>query len=376
VCKHARSRKRCRCFGNEPGAGKRGGIVTPVTPRRVVQWATGATGTPALRGVIDTDGLDLVGVRVYDAAKVGLDAGELAGRPPTGVRATDRLEDVLDLAPDVVLFTAAVERHPDSCVTDVVTLLGSGVDVIATGSSFIDPGAFDPGLAVRLAEATRRGGSTFLGVGLFPGFWGEAMAPVLSRLSASCPRVTVRESLSYAEYPSTALLFDVMGYGHPQDSRTPTLSDPQRAGRAFASTLTLLAKALGLRIEVITPFRETATTDRDLLLPAGTVAAGTVAAMTLGARADCGAHELVVEHVTWVDPAAAPDWSRRQGYEIEFDGVPTMRCTLELGTAGEVHSEMGCVATAMHAVHAIPVVCDAPPGVLDLADVHFTGGLR
>lgn len=347
-----------------------------MSSRRVVQWATGATGTQALHAVLDATDLELVGVRVYGTAKVGVDAGELAGRPHTGVLATDRLDAVLDLSPDVVLYTSPVERRPESCVDDVVALLASGVDVIATGSSFIDPGAHDPALAVRLAEATRRGGSTFLGVGLFPGFWGEAVAPLLSRLSAACPRIVVREALSYAEYPSAAMLFDVMGYGHPADSRIPVLSDPQRAGRAFASTLTLLAKALGLRIDTIEAFRDTATTERDLELPAGTVKAGTVAAMRLGARADCGAHRLVVEHVTWVDPAAAPDWSQRQGYEIEFDGIPTMRCTLELGTAGEVHSEMGCIATAAHAVHAIPVVCEAPPGVLDLADVHFTGGLH
>jgi hypothetical protein len=37
---------------------------------------------------------------------------------------------------------------------------------------------------------------------------------------------------------------------------------------------------------------------------------------------------------------------------------------------------MGCLATAMHAVHAIPSVRAASPGVLDLADVTtFVGRL-
>ena len=34
---------------------------------------------------------------------------------------------------------------------------------------------------------------------------------------------------------------------------------------------------------------------------------------------------------------------------------------------------MGCLATAMHAVHAIPTVLAAPAGVLDLADLSFIG---
>ena len=41
------------------------------------------------------------------------------------------------------------------------------------------------------------------------------------------------------------------------------------------------------------------------------------------------------------------------------------------------HTAMGCLATAMHAVHAIPVVRGAPAGILDLADVPgFVGGHR
>jgi hypothetical protein len=65
---------------------------------------------------------------------------------------------------------------------------------------------------------------------------------------------------------------------------------------------------------------------------------------------------------------------RAEGYEIEFDGAPTLRCNLVLGIKGEDHTHMGCLATAMHAVHAIPVVHAAPPGVLDLAELtDFTG---
>ena len=62
---------------------------------RVVQWATGSMGRTALRRVIDHPDLELAGVYVYDARKVGVDAGEIARRPATGVRATNRIEDIL-----------------------------------------------------------------------------------------------------------------------------------------------------------------------------------------------------------------------------------------------------------------------------------------
>ena len=153
------------------------------------------------------------------------------------------------------------------------------------------------------------------------------------------------------------------------------MSDPARAGGAFVATASVLARALGLKIAAVEPFRETAVTPSGLNIAAGEIAAGTVAAMRLGVRADCGPVTIVVEHVTWLDNKVAPEWSAREGYEIEFDGAPTLRCNLVLGTTGEDRTEMGCLATAMHAVHAIEFVAAARPGVVDLAETaSITGG--
>jgi hypothetical protein len=344
---------------------------------KVVQWATGTTGRLALGAVIDASDLELVGVRVYDPEKAGKDAGELAGRPPTGIRATDRRDPILSLDADVVLYMGRVEIDPEGCFADVVELLASGRDVIATGSSFIDPRAFDAARAQDMEKACLAGSSTFLGIGLFPGFWGESIAPVLARLSFRCGRITVRESLSYAGYASRELMFDMMGYGQPPESDSALLGDPDRARGPFVCTATVLAKALGLEVRSTEGFRETAIAGRELRVAAGTIPAGTVGAIKLGVRADCGPVEIVVEHVTWMGPDVAPEWSRSEGYEIELDGAPTLRCSLVLGTQGEDHTDMGCLATAMHAVHAIPIVRAAPPGVLDLADLTaFSGRMR
>jgi hypothetical protein len=212
-------------------------------------------------------------------------------------------------------------------------------------------------------------------VGLFPGFWGEAIAPLLSRLSFQCGRITVREALSYAGYASREMMFDVMGYGRPTDWRGPLDAASDRPS-PFACTAAIVAKALGLKVASIEPFRTTAVTEVALRVAAGEIPAGTVGAQKIGVLADCGRITIVVEHVTWMDPNVAPEWSQREGYEIEFDGAPTLRCNLLLGTKGEDHTDMGCLATAMHAVHAIPRVRAAPPGLLDLADVPpFVGSL-
>ncbi len=59
---------------------------------RVIQWATGVVGQAALRHFIENPAFELAGVLVYNPDKVGKDAGELVGLPPTGVIATDDVE--------------------------------------------------------------------------------------------------------------------------------------------------------------------------------------------------------------------------------------------------------------------------------------------
>ncbi len=55
------------------------------TPLRVAVWGTGGVGALAVGAVARRPDLELVAVRVHDPAKVGVDAGPLAGLGPLGV---------------------------------------------------------------------------------------------------------------------------------------------------------------------------------------------------------------------------------------------------------------------------------------------------
>jgi len=55
-------------------------------------------------------------------------------------------------------------------------------------------------------------------------------------------------------------------------------------------------------------------------------------------------------------------------------GSPSFRCEIEpVGEDGD-HNTAGILGTAMRVLNAIPVVCDAPPGVVSILDLPlFTG---
>lgn len=106
---------------------------------RVIQWATGVTGMLSLRHVIGRADLELVGVRVYDPAKVGVDAGTLCGAGEVGLHTTADRDEIISTSADVVLYMGKVETDTPGCFADVCELLASGKNVVATGSRFIHP---------------------------------------------------------------------------------------------------------------------------------------------------------------------------------------------------------------------------------------------
>ena len=171
---------------------------------RVVQWATGNIGTRALREVIRHPDLELVGVLVYDPAKVGVDAGALCGADPVGIVATDDRVSMRAIDADAVLYMPRVLD-----VDDVVALLASGKNVVTTRGELFGSGErLDAESRARVTDACRRGDASIFATGSSPGFITDALPLALhlapaaratrsrSRSSPTCRGATRRSCCS------------------------------------------------------------------------------------------------------------------------------------------------------------------------------------
>src|SRR5438046_9087382 len=128
---------------------------------RVVLWTTGHVATFAGRAILDHPEMELVGAFAWSAAKVGRDVGELIGRPPLGVVATDDVDALLALKPDVVGYYPILD--PPSIPQHVDTLcrfLEAGVNVLSTANLLTGHWW---GAQARLEAASTRGGASMLG---------------------------------------------------------------------------------------------------------------------------------------------------------------------------------------------------------------------
>ena len=337
---------------------------------RVVQWATGATGRHALAAMVDHPDLDVVGVLVYSDDKAGRDAGDLCGIDPIGVITTKDRDEIRALDADCVVYMPQGEMNPMRAIDDICSLLSSGKNVVSTAlTALIYPASLGAGVVDRIEQACAEGGTTFHATGIEPGWASEVLPLTMSGLFRSVDSLCVQELLDYSTYPSRDMLVDIMGFGLSADADVLG-ADPTILGGTFRAPLMLLAEGLGATIEDFTYDRQVALAERAFDVAAARIEPGTVAAMRFSATAVVdGRPALTVEHITRLAPDVAPDWPSGRGWKVTVEGVPSMVLEAKVAVHGEDENDQGCLGTAMHAVHAVVPVCDAPPGIATFLDL-------
>jgi hypothetical protein len=343
---------------------------------RVIQWGTGNVGSFALRAILGHPELELAGVCVHGAGKVGVDAGELCGAAPVGVRATNDIAAILALDADCVCYTATADLRPFEAIEDICSILASGKNVVSSSVvPLVHPKSFLPEYRRRLDDSCRSGGVSFFTSGIDPGFANDLLPLVLSGLAERWDEIRILEIINYATYAQPQVLFETMGFGQPLDA-TPLLLSPGVLDFAWGGTIRLLAEGLGVDLEEVRSLHERRPAVRPLVVCGRTVEPGTMAALRFEVQGIvAGRPALVVEHVTRLDDDLAPEWPRGHGsYRVVIRGTPAIRCELEFEDERGDHAVGGVILTATRIVNAIPAVCAAPPGLLSALDLPLITG--
>jgi len=323
-------------------------------------------GRTALRRIIDHPDLELVGVYVYDQNKVGRDAGELARRPDTGVRATNRIEDVIALRPDVVIHTPRLSEPYEFQNLQVIRLLEAGINVIST-AGFHYPSGHSAAYAGPLRMACERGGSTLAGLGLNPGFIAERLGVMLTGMCAELLSIACYEVADASSMPSPEFVFGIMGFGSdPADCDITRGRLAKLYEQLFGEVFHAVAAALGTRVARLLPEHRVTLAPADIAIRSGVIRLGTVAATEWRWRGEFADGRFMIHSVVWT---ADPNWhgvARRSAaqWRIEIDGRPNVRASIAIEDPDPAapHMRAATDATIAIALRAIPEVCAAPAG--------------
>lgn len=345
---------------------------------RVIVWGTGNVGVPALRIVLSNPALELAGVIVSSPAKVGKDAGELCGRPATGVRATSDVAAALASGADAVAYCASGDFRPTEAVDDIERCLRAGLNVVSTAVyPLYDPTSAPEDLRQRITAACVAGNASIFVSGIDPGFVNDILPVLLAGLCERVDEIRAFELFNYSSYAQEEAVRNLVGMGQPMDA-TPPMLIPGVPTMVWGGAIRLMARGLGLEVEEIRETLEKRALPRTVETQLGRFDAGTMGAFRLEIQGIVnGRPLLVVDHVTRIVNDIAPEWPMPKGdgaHGVKLTGRPNLTVTFDPEDEDGSAAGGGNTTAAARIVNAIPFVCAATPGMLDALDVPLARG--
>ena len=348
---------------------------------RTALIGTGNCGSLALKQLVSDARFDLTGVWVSSDAKVGKDAGELAGLDvTTGVAASDDLDAMIAAKPECIVYCAMGDTRLPDAMADVRKILAAGVNVVGSGLGVLQyPWQVIPDKYIqRIEDAAREGDSTVFFTGVDPGFATDLLPFALAGTCQSIEQVRTMEIADYATYDGATVMFDVMGFGNAIGD-LPMLYQPGVLSIAWGTAIRQLAAGLGIEVDEIKDAVEQEPAPEDFDVAVGTIKKGTVAAVRFQIEGMVkGKPVIIVEHVTRLRPDLRPDWAQPAqpggSYRVEITGEPSYVMDICPTSRNGDHNYAAILAAAGRIVNAIPDVVAARAGIRTTLDMPLVTG--
>jgi 4-hydroxy-tetrahydrodipicolinate reductase len=330
-----------------------------------------------MRAIIGRRDMELVGLYVFSPNKVGKDAGDIVGCEPTGVIATNSIDEILEMEADCVAYNALGETlDPEKSLNDICRLLKSGKNVCSTAvSTHIYPSIIGSApLMDRLQEACAKGGVSFHSTGVNPGFMMDILPISLSRISRRIDTIYMTELVNMSDYPSRHIN-DYIGFGKQPEEVNRDVSAELLFEGPFYASMKMVADATGLEIDDLSHTVEARVTDVPFDIETGRIEAGQVAVVRNLSRAYIKGKIVIENQWVWrLSNDVAPEWPAGNGrWEVRIEGDPVIETRIDSSTVMDA-GQPDVLMTGAHCVNAIPSVCEAPIGVQTDLDLPFFGG--
>ena len=344
---------------------------------RVVQWATGVVGSAALKGILRHPRLELVGVRVYDEAKEGRDAGDLIGAEPTGVLATRDVDEIIALEPDCVLYCPL-----PWALGDIQRLLEAGIHVL-TPCPYWFPFVQSPDVAAAINESCKKGGVNMHASGCNPGGIAERFPLTFTGWCNRIDRIKMTECGDCTTYSSEGVMRELMNLGKTPDGAR---NNPLKAllSKSWNEPIDMVAEGLGTKVVSYRAEHDFILAAEPIDTAVGVIEAGTIALnhyQHIG-MTEAGT-EIIQEQIWFVGGSGQEklqgrmEIPRESGWRISLEGDVNLNVDIDFPPelTHDQRVAQGLSTTAFHLVNAVPLVCEAPdPGLKTFLDLPMITG--
>jgi len=329
---------------------------------RVVIYGLGQIGLETARVLLGRRDMQLVGVIDNDPQKLQRDVADLAGLTrPSGVRVSDRPDDVLGIArPDVVILTTGSRFR--QILPQIKECVNARTNVVSSCEELLLPHVRFATQTRELDKLARARDVSVLGTGVNPGFVMDTMAlaataPCLALKSVTIERVvdasTRRENLQKK-----------VGAGMTTAQFRRGVKKEELGHVGLLESLYLVAEGLGWKLDKVDEKIRPVIAKKRVRTPHVTVQAGEVAGIHHVVKGFQNRKEVVSLDLQMYVGAKKPS------DRITVRGQPDVSLLFENGVSGDE-------ATIAMLLATVPSVSKLEPGVRSMIDVpipHFRSG--
>lgn len=331
---------------------------------RVAQWGTGNVGLRALAAVIEHPQMELVALRVFSPEKAGRDAGELCGKPATGIIASLDANAIIAARPDAVVY---MPNQAD--VTDMCRLLEAGINIATACVGFNHRDSIPLADRTRLETACATGNSSVYSTGSSPGWITELVPLALLNIQRRLDRFIITDYADMASRNSPDMLVNRLGFG--TDPATRATDKPLGTATSTPPTFRALAEAIGLPLDDVTTSIEYATATKPTDIAIGRIEPGTIGALRMAVRGWHQGREVLTRYSLWyVTRDTDPAWEfRDSGWRVQVKGDTSLDVSIGFDVTPEAYPAYSPGLTAHPVINALPYVCEAAQGIVHTADL-------
>ena len=206
-----------------------------------------------------------------------------------------------------------------------------------------------------------------------PGWANDALAVIAAGLCTRIRTIACQEIFDYSTYDQPHAVRVLCGFGRPMDE-VPMLLLPSVPTMVWGGNIRLIGRGLGLEIDEITESVERLPLTESVDNVMGHFEKDTQGAFWLKVIGSvAGRERIVVDHITRIDPACAPDWPQPEegvgDHRVIVDGDPRLTIVVRADVPGGTRADGGNTTAANRLLGAISWLATQKPGIYDGLDV-------
>lgn len=333
---------------------------------RVIVWGLGNVGRAAIRMIINSQQLELVGAVDVDPQKIGKDAGEIFGFKKTGISVSDKLDTIIKTVnADVVLdYTPLVRDEKGGfspSAQEIIHVLQLKQNVITTLPIYFSQ-ATDPQMFNEIDTIAKQNNVSYLPSGLLPGAYASYIPVILAGIMGQVNKITVQSGED--DQNNTSSWVKVFGYGMDPE-KFPHERLTQGIVSYYVSGVYEIGKRLGYTFDEVKTKHDYFTAPTDLHPKFGLVKSGTIYGHRFTMTGVVNGQEkvsLIYVHKICDDLIKEPQIDNK----IIINGIPS---SLDISINGMMPLDESYVTSAAPTVNAIPQVVTGPAGYLQALDL-------